>query len=160
MTAAEAARLLAEPATPVPGAVIPGPWEPVNVADPVAFAMDVEGSIAEELVNLQVPEALARYVQARAEMVRALPLLADLPCQHPWHLLDQEAFAWASASYLQGVAAGAAYEHLRRTVVGSTRSCPQCWGMGRLDEDGKRAGMGTGETCGTCAGAGVVMVGP
>ncbi|MDP9411257.1 MAG: hypothetical protein M3Q71_10315, partial [Chloroflexota bacterium] len=64
VTAAEAARLLAEPATPVPGAVIPGPWEPVNVADPVAFAMDVEGSIAEELVNLQVPEALARYVQA------------------------------------------------------------------------------------------------
>ncbi len=159
VTAAEAARLLAEPATPVAGAVIPGPWEPVNLADPVAFAMGVEGDIAEDLINFQAPEELARYLQARASVLADLPILASVGIDHPWTKMDDAVYSWAGASYLQGVAAGAQYEALRRALVGSTRTCPTCFGVGRLDEDGKRAMRGGGETCPVCAGVGTVAVG-
>ncbi len=158
VTAAEAARLLSEPAAPV---AVPGPmgWgERPDFADPVAFAVDTERSIAEELVDYQAPEEVAAYVQARAAVLRDLPLLASLPYDHPWHKLDEAAFNWAGAAYMKGVAAGSAYENLRRALVGPTRSCPRCFGVGRQDDESKRATNGLGETCEMCAGVGTVAV--
>ncbi len=160
VTAAEATRLLAEPAAPVAVPELLGWGERPDFTDPVSFAVDTERSIAEELIDYQAPEEVAAYLQARAAMVQALPLLADLPSHHPWHLLDEVAFAWAGRCYMKGVAAGAAYEQLRRTLVGPTRSCPTCFGHGKLDEDGRRSTAGNGETCARCAGVGTVAVGP
>ncbi len=158
ITPAEAAHLLAEPATPVPKPDFLGWGESPDFADPVSFALDTERSIAEELIDLQAPEELATYVQARAAVLRDLPILAALPCDHSWHKVDEAAFAWAGAAYMKGVAAGAAYENLRRALVGPTRPCPTCFGVGRVDEDGKRAMTGGGATCAPCAGIGTVAV--
>ncbi len=160
VTAAEAARLLAEPATPVAGAVIPGPWEPVNVADPVAFAMGVEGDIAEDIINFQAPEELAAYVQARAGVLADLPILASVGPDHPWTKMDEAAYAWAGAAYLQGVAAGAQYEALRRALVGPRRVCRRCQGIGSLamgaDRNHATDMAGGPQTCPDCGGAGTV----
>ncbi len=158
ITPAEAAHLLNEPATLVPEPRFLGVGESPDFTDPVSFAIETERSITEELIDLQAPEELARYVQARAAVLGELPILAALPYDHPWHKLDEAAFAWAGAAYMKGVAVGSAYEHLRRALVGPTRSCPSCFGVGRLDEDGKRATKGGGEACGTCSGVGTVAV--
>ncbi len=159
ITPAEAAHLLAEPAAPVTMPTYLSPGESPDFADPVSFAVDTERSIAEELVDFQAPEELATFVQARAAVLRELPILANLPSQHPWHKLEEAAYAWAGASYMKGVAAGASYENLRRVLVGRSRSCPRCFGVGRLDEDGRRPMKGGSETCTTCAGVGTVAVG-
>ncbi len=164
VTAAEAARLLAEPATPVPGAVIPGPWDPVNVADPVAFAMGVEGDIAEDLINFQAPEEMAAYVQAHAGVLADLPILASVGLDHPWTKMDEAAYSWAGAAYLQGVAAGAQYEHLRMALVGPTRVCRRCQGIGSLaasaDRNHATDMAGGPQTCPDCGGGGTVAAPP
>ena len=111
-----------------------------------------------ELTELQAPEEMALYKQIRSAVLRELPILNRVPADHPWVKLDEAALALWCASWMAGVAAGAAYENLRRTLVGPRRVCPQCWGVGtagprRSDRDPDAGGT---EVCPTCAGNGTV----
>ena len=58
---------------------------------------------------------------------------------------------------MAGVRAGASYEHLRLALVGPTRTCRRCDGIGSLGENGDYHPHGGPRTaCPDCGGRGTV----
>ena len=90
-------------------------------------------------------------------MYAALPLLADLPFDHPWHRMDEAAHAMFVHAAMSGARAGAAYEHLGLALLTPTRVCGTCDGVGSLGENGGHYPHG-GERhpCPDCGGRGTV----
>jgi len=161
ITPTDAARALDGPA-PAPVTLTPttpagGMWDVwsggTTVYDPVGFAeellFDDDWS---ELLSHIAPAETAAYVQARAAVYRALPILRDVPFDHPWVTMDEAYEAVKGAAYAEGLRQGAAVEHLRLALVGSTRTCRACRGIGRLGEED----AGAGALCAACQGAGTV----
>ena len=74
-----------------------------------------------------------------------------------FHEMNEAAMGWVNAAYVAGVRHGAAYEALRRELVGPVGQCPKCWGYGHLQDDGSIAHTGQpGHACEFCNGAGFV----
>lgn len=69
------------------------------------------------------------------------------PARQALERYQERLFELAIALYDAGVKHGAAYEHLRRSVVGEVSMCWPCHGVGA---------MKNGETCGECGGTGTV----
>ena len=101
---------------------------------------------------------MAGYKQAREAMVDAMPLLDDLPADHPWVEMDEAALGLASHAWMAGVRAGAAYEHLRLALLSPTRVCRRCEGAGplRLDRGDHYPHGGPRRACPDCGGRGTV----
>jgi RecJ-like exonuclease len=64
---------------------------------------------------------------------------------------DYEAafFNFVMASYTAGIRHGAAYENLRRSVVGELIQCDACWGVGATEDR---------DVCAACGGTGTVAL--
>ncbi len=118
--------------------------------DPGTFAADALTQLSgrNEWWATMSPEQHAAYQQARHAFERLVPWLPD--AQHIWHAYNafiSEMFDFVMVSYETGVRHGAAFEHLRRSVVGELRQCSTCRGVGvNPDED----------RCPDCKGTGVM----
>ncbi len=159
ITPAEAARLLDEPMGSGPAPSSRSLWD-IDAESPVAFAEALDGIDLGEACGSIIPEDLAAYYQARAALLRDVPILADLPFDHPWHAMDTAALNMASGAWMAGVRAGAKYENLRTALVGPTRICRRCQGIGSLAAGAERnraSDMAGGpQTCSDCGGDGTV----
>ncbi len=158
ITPAEAARLLDAPLDPghLPVRQRPGSPEYLDIYDPVSYAMELEGIDLPPLAEHIAPEAMAAYRQARATMVQAVPVLADLPVSHPWTKVDEAAMALWCDAWTAGVRAGAAYEQLRQAVLGPTRVCGACDGFGIAGKGAPDVHADAYERCRACGGVGTV----
>jgi hypothetical protein len=111
---------------------------PINGID--RFSLDWDGAIA--------PEAYAAYTRAAGTLHRVL-------VEHGIHPLDAcddfEAahFNLTTTMYDAGLRHGAAFEHLRRSVIGDVAVCMACRGLGFT---------GTDDVCVTCGGTGTVAL--
>ena len=157
-SAVEAAAIFDSPAERVhPETASLGVDHPAGLYDPTTFAhvLDTRSPWGDALSGHLAPELEAEYVQARAAVLRQVPILEGLSA---WHDMDEASFGWSCRAYMEGVAAGAAYENLRRALVGPVRGCARCWGVGSLGEGGRRTNLGGVEPCPDCKGAGTVPV--
>ena len=156
ITRADAARLLAGPAA---DDLPETPTDHRPFDDPARFAQDADGMLKEhwdELFSYVAPAERAAYQRHRAAMVRWLPILGDIPGITPFSEMDEAVYDWADESYLCGLRNGAAFEQLRRALVGPMRMCPRCSGVGGLDANGDRVSDNGPQVCPDCQGNGTV----
>lgn len=121
--------------------------------DPATFASEVDGllggALEDEWLSSINAKEHAAYVQA-VEVVRrevtalsgpeSMRILGDWECA---------VFDFIMGAYSAGVRHGAAYENLRRSVVGETTTCRACRSVG-ITKDGN--------TCASCGGTGTVAL--
>jgi len=70
----------------------PHVWD-ADVYDPVHFANALDGLDIEELTDLNAPQDMAAYKQARSALLRELPILNGVRANHPWVKLDEAALS-------------------------------------------------------------------
>jgi hypothetical protein len=119
--------------------------------DPGAFAADASNRLSSRddwwaAIN---PEQHAAYRQAQHAFERLVPWHADPQLWNAYNAFLSELVDFAMVSYETGVRHGAAYEHLRQSVVGELRQCPTCRGVGVISPE---------ETCPACQGTGTVAL--
>ena len=157
VTPEEAAALLDGPAAFDPGAGRPtihtgDPLSPTSFADAVDGA-DLGGLY--EWFGHNAAEEVTAYKQALDRLLDLHPALRDergFGC--PVSRLDEAAMGMWVMSWMAGVRAGAAYEHLRLALMEPLSVC-RCNGHGHLRGAGA-GGWGTGELCPDCQGKGTV----
>lgn len=124
------------------------------VLDPATFAWETDGAGSEHLGNdwgcAINAEMHAEWIQNRASLIAVVPSLAGQPFNHPFTKYEQTAFDLSVRAYSVGIRHGAAYEHLRRAVIGDMSQCRTCWGVGVTDSR---------HACRSCGGTGVVATG-
>jgi hypothetical protein len=103
----------------------------------------------EEWIAALHPEWGARYMQAREAFLQAEPAIRDAKIRHPFNEYDEAVTALVMAAYDAGLRHGAAYEHLRRTVIEDLVQCRTCWGVGVSKDEA---------TCTSCGGTGTVAL--
>jgi hypothetical protein len=129
--------------------------------DPGKFAREIHlstgnGEIGNDWYGVLCPEESADYSQARTKLER----VAESTGVNLYRTVDDYDAAATSlylAMYDAGLRHGAAYEHLRRSLVGETVTCTACWSTGMTYDEG------TGKThrntiCKTCGGTGTVAM--
>ncbi len=123
------------------------------VLDPATFADEVDGVASEHLIEewsaALNAELYRRYIEAAERLKAVLPQF-DVPGITPLSQYEEAVFALVDNFYFAGLRHGAAYEHLRREVIGDISQCRRCWGVGLT----KR-----GTTCASCGGTGLVATG-
>ena len=148
---------------------VAGDWreelEDANAAfSPTAWAVSLASGtpanvLSESNIN-QAAEALNTYKRARLALVTLLPELGDVPSDHPFIRLDEAVYAIWGDVWFEGIRAGAAFENLRRELLGAQQSCIACDGLGVVDGRGKRISGYSApprtKRCPECAGAGLV----
>ncbi len=132
--------------------------------DPVRFADDVASSLAglldhNSFAGAIAPVEEASYLRARAAFIQELPILQHVPASHPFHKMDEATWSWGINAYMQGIRDGAAYEHLRQSLIGPMKTCGTCHGIGSLGERSPYNMAGGPEVCPTCKGNGTVAIG-
>lgn len=156
---AEAAALLDQPADFDPGPGRGAAWG-ADLSAPVRFAESLDGVDWDDWFENGAAEDMALYKQAVAAMVDLYPELRDPPSlDHPFNRIDEAAMAMWVVSWMAGVRAGAAYEHLRLALVAPRQQCRRCHGHGRLwaGTPYRFNGDGTNdERCPDCGGRGWV----
>lgn len=121
--------------------------------DPGTFANDVDCRIGPAHDDWWVginPERHATFRQAENRFEEMLPWMRQN--ELVWRAYNEyssEMFNFVMESYAAGLKHGAAYENLRRSVVGEATGCRTCWSVGLTK---------TGETCPTCGGTGTVAM--
>jgi hypothetical protein len=166
-TAADAA--LDAPATFWPEADRPSlrAHEP-TVADPLAFAESLDAlDVDNTLFANGAPEEWAAYKQLLAHLAAQLPATTDAGTDDLRALLeelDEAAVDLSTVSWMGGVRAGVAYEHLRLALMADRQVCPRCHGYGRLwDDRPLHVAQATDEPtvsireCPVCAGTGTTL---
>ncbi len=128
------------------------PASDVALLDPGSFAQELDATLSNEhdwFEGLD-PTQHAKYVQAEHAFISAIPWLKDhRPTKLLYNEYSNETFNFIMSAYSSGLRHGAAFENLRRSVVGETAQCHVCWGLGiNL----------AGETC-SCGGTGIVALG-
>ncbi len=131
---------------------------------PTAFAMaTMGGEVTEQLCNANIHQAAAAmndYKRARLNLMRAVPELSNAGVDHPFVQMDEAVYAIVDEAWFEGIRAGAAFEHLRRELLGARQKCMSCDGLGVVDGRGKRIGAYSApprtQRCPECAGAGLV----
>ena len=126
---------------------------PNVVLDPAGFADRVDGILAGQLEDAWLcavnPEQHAAYRRALASLQRAVTVTNTPEGFRAYGDYEGEIFNYIMASYDAGLRHGAAYENLRRSVVGEVTACRACWSVG-ITKDGS--------TCSTCGGTGTVAL--
>ena len=122
--------------------------------DPAGFAREMDGilggQIGDEWLGLICPELHAAERQTLEALYKTYPAL-DGRGKTPWSDYQEAIFALALDLYSVGIRHGAAYEHLRRSVVGEISVCRGCFGAGVTHDD---------EACTGCGGTGTVAMKP
>lgn len=130
------------------------PVSPHPVLDPATFAWETDGAGSEHLGNdwgcAINAEIYAEWIQNRAAFIAAVPALASRPFNHPFTKYEETTFDLSVRAYTVGIRHGAAYENLRRTVIGDLSQCRTCWGVGITE---------ISQPCRSCGGTGVVATG-
>lgn len=123
--------------------------------DPGTFATDTDAYIGDHndaWWSAISPETWAAYQQAERAFEAMLPWMRDNePVYRAYNELSAATLSFALESHRSGIRQGAAFENLRRLVVGETTGCRTCWSVGLTK---------TGETCSTCGGTGTVAMKP
>lgn len=131
---------------------------------PTAWAVSLAAGtttnvLSESNIN-QAAAALNTYKRARLELVTLLPELGDVPGDHPFIRLDEAVYAIWGDAWFEGLRAGAAFENLRRELLGAQQSCIACDGLGVVDGRGKRISGYSApprtKRCPECDGTGLV----
>ncbi len=105
--------------------------------DPGAFAEDLYGTMGaaeDPRIYTHAPREYADFKATYRALCAALDALgAPIPCDHPVHLMDERAHAWAGEAFFDGVRFGLAADHLRRSLVAmhDVALCSACFGNGR-----------------------------
>jgi hypothetical protein len=90
---------------------------------PTAFAAKAAtGTIENTMMDANLnhaADALNAYKRARLTLIQAVPELKDAPFGHPFVAMDEAVYDIWSTAWLEGVRAGAAFEHLRRELLGA-----------------------------------------
>ncbi len=128
--------------------------DPASFADEAQQMIGMHDEFTNEWLGSINPQANTGYQQAREAFIAFTPELQDHPVNFDdprtaafWRM-EEAMFSFALSSYDVGVRHGAAYEHLRRTVVGELQTCLPCQATG-LARDG-------GGACRHCGGTGTV----
>lgn len=128
-----------------------------DIVDPGVFAKEVHYTLSnDEEVNgwtwAVIAKEQADFAQAREALFVAEPHLRTVPFAHLITRFDDAAMNVFYAVYEAGLRHGAAFEHLRRAVVGEVVQCQACVGLGFSR---------TGDACQRCGGtATVALPGP
>jgi hypothetical protein len=72
-----------------------------HLDDPASFAWSMSGS--DDLWDHVAPEQIAEYSRQRAAVEALLPVLKDVPPNHPWDALDNAAVSVWVTAYEQGL---------------------------------------------------------
>jgi len=131
---------------------------------PTAFAMaTMGGEVTEQLCCANIHQAaktMHEYKRLRLALVQALPELEHVAADHPFVLMDEAIYGIVDEAWFEGIWAGAAFEHLRRELIGAQQSCLTCGGLGVVDSRGKRIGDYSApprtKRCPECDGIGLV----
>lgn len=129
---------------------------PDQIADPAMFAKEVHYTPTnDDEVNGWAWAVAARehgeFAQAREALYAAEPQLRTVPFAHPINRFDNALHGLFYAVYEAGLRHGAAFEHLRRAVIGDIVQCRECVGLGASS---------TGDVCRHCGGTGTVALRP
>jgi hypothetical protein len=142
---------------------LPAATEAAPIFQPARYAHQLSGYVAYEMdehldhgaLTFMAPVEEAEFNSAERAVFEAVPSLKSAPFDHPIRKLQEVAIVWANQIYVVGVQHGAAYESLRRELIGPVGECPQCWGYGLIATDGGWATGGqSGTLCTLCNGAG------
>jgi hypothetical protein len=125
--------------------------------DPARFAGHMDGvmacvgdGIGDEWLRAMGPEEYAALRHAQEDVVRAYPQFAsDGRDNMLFGTVSDEAMNFAMMMYNAGLRHGAAYEHLRRSVIGEVTQCRSCWGVGATERE---------DVCHACGGTGTVAM--
>jgi hypothetical protein len=127
---------------------------PRHVLDPCKFAGRVDGILGGALDNDWLgainPTGHAAYAQAWEALGSAVSASGDAAMLRPYWGYEGVVFDFIMSAYYAGIRHGAAYENLRRSVVGELAQCEDCWGVGATDDR---------DVCTTCGGTGTVALG-
>jgi len=128
--------------------------DPEPIVDPALFAKNTYWSLSndddiESFGWVVMAEEQGAFAQARAALYDAEPHLRTVPFEHPINEFDNQMMDLFYAAYEAGLRHGAAYEHLRRSVVGEVIQCRPCVGLGANK---------AGECCCHCGGTGTVAL--
>ena len=167
VTPEQAAALLDAPATFDPGRGRTIAAEDADFGDPIRFAEALDGLDFRDLFEHGAAVQMAEYKQAVNALIDRYPELREQEGEPPESRLltrlDEAAITMWTLSWMAGVRAGAAYEHLRLAMVTPRRLCPACHGEGRLwgGKPFRRYDDGTNEThCERCGGQGTEVTPP
>jgi hypothetical protein len=123
--------------------------------DPGKFAREINlemGNAQEAIMNdwmgVICPEEQAEYSQAHRQLERVASA-AGIDLYRTIGDYDAAAVSLYLAMYDAGLRHGAAYENLRRSMVGELVACTACWSTGVTRDD---------TTCKTCGGTGTVAM--
>ena len=120
--------------------------------DPAAFASEVDGllggSFDDDWLMTINPTEYVAYNRARDVVRREVTTLDGEDSMRILGDWEAAVFNYIMGAYSAGVRHGAAYEGLRRSVVGEVTTCGVCQGVGAKDEG----------TCRSCAGTGTVAL--
>ena len=166
MTRVDAFEAFAQPdgLAPVPGDFHEEMDDTFAPHSPTAFAMaTMGGEVTEQLCRANIHQAaktMNEYKRFRLALVQAMPELEHAAADHPFVLMDEAVFGIVDEAWFEGIRAGAAFEHLRRELIGAHQSCLTCGGLGVVDGNGKRIGDYAApprtKRCPECDGAGTV----
>lgn len=124
-----------------------------TLLDPGGFASEVDGHLGGALEDDWLcainPVQHAAYTQARANLQRAVTVTNTPEGFRTYGDYEGEIFNYIMATYDAGLRHGAAYEHLRRSVIGEFTACRKCWSVGVTKN---------GHVCSSCGGTGTVAL--
>lgn len=133
-----------------------------RMTHPATFAydtfLDLSSSgdqFSTDLWGVICPEENAEYSMAREKLEASLQK-AGIDSLRDVGDYDGAATSLFIAMYDAGLRHGAAYENLRRSIVGELITCEACWGTGMAKGEDYRRVPGT--TCAVCGGAGTVAM--
>lgn len=134
--------------------------------DPALFAAEANSDLLssfDELILYEAAPAMASYKRARTAYLQFIGgeppyiLQGEPQTPHPFHLMDEAVMALSSDAYRSGLAAGAVFEQLRRTLVDNPKLCSRCDGRGSLSARVRERQNGHHDPrCPDCNGAGIV----
>lgn len=124
------------------------------VLDPGTFAVDANSTASNSFGNdwfcAVNAEADADWRHKREVLFEAMPELRNVRPGHPYIAFEESLFNFVQQAYSEGLRHGAAFENLRREVIGDLSQCRTCWGIGLTEQ---------GYTCTSCGGTGIVATG-
>ncbi len=126
---------------------------PKQVLDPATFASEVDGILGGKLDDEWLmainPTQHAAYARAVEDVRREVAILDTKEAYRLYGDWEAAVFNYIMGSYSAGIRHGAAYENLRRAVVGEVVHCRDCWGVGATKHR---------DVCAACGGSGTVTL--
>ena len=129
-----------------------------DLSDPVEFAQSMDSA---DFCGLTSHGGAERWSAYKCALLAVEDAVAAASTDDPTRAalmrllarLDDDAVDMATVSWMGGVRAGSAYEHVRLALSAATAVCDACAGYGRTREDRK---AGVSAECPQCEGSGVM----